>query len=158
MVYVLLGRDLLHDLGVEASLELAEEFQQYKLGMVSFGGTFGRDKPFSWPQEVVEQELWHVHLEEDAVVKTWDYLSENYQNRGFTQDNYTSDKILVYGQAWDVRYSPYILIAILNPNGHAKMEDIEVLAVLAEQYVEEKDHFSADPEGNHPLMCPPKNL
>jgi hypothetical protein len=152
MVSVLLSRNLFNDLGWQAGLELAQEFQQYKSGLVSFGGLFGRDKPFSWPAEVVEQELWHVHLEEDAVLDTWDYLTENYEKLGFTQNNYTSNKILVYGHAWDIRYSPYILVAILDPEGHAKMDDKNVMKDLAAQYVEEKADYSADPDGNLLLL------
>lgn len=151
MASVLLGRDLFSDLGWQAALDLAHEFQQYKSGLISFGGMFGRDKRFSWPKEAVEHELRHIHLEEESVLDAWDFLERNYAQRGFTQDNFTSNKILVYGHAWDVRYSPYILIAILSPDGHAKMDDKDVMDDLVEQYLEVKAEYSADPDEN-PLL------
>lgn len=129
-------------MGDENATDLACDFRDYKAGITSFGATFGRDKEFGWPSEVTAHELWHVHLEDEAASSTWDYLTENYSRNRFSQDNYTSDTMLVYGRVWDAYKSPYLLLTILSPDGHAQMDDRERMRALAAEYAEERLEFA----------------
>lgn len=85
-----------------------------------------------------------MHLEEPSVSETWDYLWDNKITKGYSQHNFTSNKILVYGHAYDLPAGPWILFRILTPNGHALMEDDEKMRALASEYVDERnDYFHA---------------
>lgn len=142
MTLVVISRTLTLELGTANAQELANDFRDYKSGVVSFGARFGRDRAFRWPTEARAESLWHVHLEDDDAVETWDYLSANYHKRGFTQDNYTSNTILVYGHLFDVRRSPYLLHAILKPNGHDMMDDEPFMRSLAAEFKEVRREYA----------------
>ncbi len=142
MTAVVVSRALVSDLGDEAALALAQDFQTYKAGG-PFGDPFGRDKKFGWPAEVVENELWHVHIEDPTVYKAWDSL----WSRGFPQENFTSNTILVYGRVWHVQYSPHLLLTILKPDGHAQMDDKERMKAIGGEFEAEVDAYSRRLEG-----------
>lgn len=122
-------------------MDLATDFRDYKAGAVSFGVTFGRDKRFAWPDKVVQLELWHVHLEDESVTGTWDFLTENFYQNSYTQDNYTSNTMLVYGRIWDGYKGPYMLHSILAPDGHAKMDDRDGMRALALEFESEAEAY-----------------
>lgn len=143
MVAVAISRTLRQDIGDAESIQLAENFRDYKTGLQSFGHVFGRDRALIKPSEIVAEEIWHVHLEDDACMSAWDYLSENFTQRRYSQDNYTSDTILVYGQLWDVRRTPYLLHAILAPNGHDQMSDNLRMRAIAAEFADERKDFTA---------------
>ncbi len=137
MTAVVVSRALVDDLGEQGALELAQDFKAYKDGG-NFGDPFGRDKKFAWPAEVVENELWHVHLEDPSVYQTWD----NLWKRGFPQDNFTSNTILVYGRVWHIQYAPHLLLTILKPDGHSQMEDKARMAQINGEFEDEVDAYS----------------
>lgn len=138
MTFVVVGKKLTSDIGELGAKELANDFFEYKSGSASFGDIFGRDKAFNRPKQAVEQDIWHVHMETPAVFAAWDSLWK----RGFPQDNFTSDKILVYGRLWDVSRAPYLLVAILDPDGHDQMEDVERMAAISTEFVDEAQAYS----------------
>jgi hypothetical protein len=137
MTAVVVSRGLVEDLGTEKASELAADFQAYKTGG-PHGDPFGRDKRFAWPDNVVENQLWHVHLEDASVATVWDSLWE----RNYPQENFTSNTILVYGRAWTVQYAPHFLLTILKPDGHAQMEDTERMKAIGAEYELELDAYS----------------
>lgn len=143
MVAVTLSRSLRQDLGDEISLDLATKFREFKIGQTSFGLHFGRDKPFGWPAEVVAQQIWHVHLEDAACSASWDYFTDNYVRNGYTQENYTSDTILVYGRLWDAHRAPFLLHEILAPDGHMKMDDRLRMRAIAAGFADERRDYAA---------------
>lgn len=147
MPAVVISRSLRAALTDEPARDLAAEFRDYKAGALSFGGTFGRDKRFSWPSEAVSHELWHVHLEDEAAIPTWDRLTANFHLRNYTQDNYTSDTMLVYGRLWAAYKAPFLLHSILSPNGHAMMEDGSGMKALAYEYCAEVDAYRREMPG-----------
>ncbi len=142
MVAVAISRSLRQDIGDAESIQLAENFRDYKAGLQAFGLVFGRDRQFVKPAEVVAEEIWHVHLEDNACISAWDYLTDNFVQRRFTQDNYTSDTILVYGQLWDVRRTPYLLQAILAPDGHDQMKSDLRMRAIAAEFADERRDFT----------------
>ncbi|KOX63859.1 MULTISPECIES: type II toxin-antitoxin system YafO family toxin [Pseudomonas] len=142
MTAIVVSRALVSDLGNEAALDLAQDFQAYKAGG-PFGDPFGRDKKFAWPTEVVENELWHVHIEDPSVYQAWDSL----WSRNFPQENFTSNTILVYGRVWHVQYSPHLLLTILKPDGHAQMDDKERMKAIGQEFEAEVDAYSRRLEG-----------
>ncbi|MOA41664.1 hypothetical protein D3C78_1636440 [compost metagenome] len=92
---------------------------------------------------MVNEKLWHVHLDDPRSSSTWDSLTENFHVRGFSQDNYTSDTILVYGRVWDVYRAPYLLQTILQPNGHDLMVDRAKMLALAMEFRVERSDYAA---------------
>lgn len=135
---VVISRSLRLSLGDVPALELAQNFYDYKVsGVTSFGATFGRDKQFVAPVEARARQLWHVHLEDDACSSAWDWISENFFAKGFSQDNFTSDTILVYGYAPTAPKSPFLLMNILAPDGHILMNNNEGMRAICFAYDKE---------------------
>lgn len=141
MPAVVISRSLRLVLGDVEARNLGTDFLDYKTGAANFGDVFGKDKLHTRPPEAVAHELQHVHMETPQVASVWDSLWK----RRFAQEKFTSNKILVYGHMWDVAKAPWLLLFILNPDGHAKMEDDNVMRALAAEYGEEKDDYSRDP-------------
>lgn len=145
MSLVVVGKGLTSDIGEENAQQLADDFREYKDGDASYGDIFGRDKPFAWPQEAVENYMYHAHMETHDVTSVWDSL----WNRQYPQDNFTSDKILVYGRLWTVARAPFLIVAMLNPKGHAQMEDKVRMELLVEEFEAEADDYSRRLEGEY---------
>ncbi|WP_332526104.1 type II toxin-antitoxin system YafO family toxin [Pseudomonas sp.] len=107
-----------------------------------FGRIFGRDKGFLFPEIVVKNGLQHVHMEEQAVERQWEAVWE----RNGPQDDYTSDKILVYGGIPDLTYPPHLhpimLVDILTPLGHKLMDDLSGMRAMGEAFIEESQAYS----------------
>jgi mRNA interferase YafO len=140
MTAVVISRSLTAEMGEGAAYELATDFKRYKADPANnFGDIFGRDKPHLFPEIVVKNNIWHVHMEQPSVENYWQQLWD--QNA--PQVEYTSNKILVYGQMMDVSFTPYLLLTILDPKGHAQMKDIERMRALGEEYEDEVFAYSA---------------
>ncbi|WP_052024709.1 type II toxin-antitoxin system YafO family toxin [Pseudomonas sp. G5(2012)] len=137
---VVVSASLKIDIGKEASLQLATEFQLYKAGQTYLGEFFGKDVPFIKPKQVVEQKLWHVHLETDLVTRQWGKLAE----READQDRFTSDRILVYTMLGDFHLQPFLLLTLLDP-GHSHMADPIFMRSLADLTERERSAYSRDP-------------
>lgn len=147
---VVISTSLKFDLGKEASVALATEFQLFKAGQTYLGEIFGKDVPFIKPQAVVEQKLWHVHLETDLVTKRWDRLAD----RGADQDRFTSDRILVYTMMGDFYLQPFLLLTILDP-GHSKMSDPIFMRSLADLTERERSAYARDPANEEWIIAKP---
>ena len=145
MPAVVISRSLRLDIGDRPARDLGRDFLDYKLGRDSFGDVFGRDKAHTRPAEVKALNLWHVHLEERGSVADWD----RFWNQGYPQDNFTSDRILVYGQMLDLARAPWLLFTILSPFGHAKMDDDLGMRALAKDYSLEKQAYIQNPSPSH---------
>lgn len=143
MPAVVISRSLRLVLGDPDATELAQDFRDYKAGLISFGAIFGRDKAFGWPAAVREHQLWHVHLEDEQASPAWDSLTENFHKKGFTQDNYTSNTMLVYARVWDAYKAPFLLHSILSPDGHQQMSDAERMLAIAAEFAQERRDYSA---------------
>ncbi|WP_223535577.1 type II toxin-antitoxin system YafO family toxin [Pseudomonas sp. GL-B-16] len=140
MTAVVISRSLAAEMGPDVALQLAVDFQFYKSDQASnFGDIFGRDKDFLFPDIVVKNCIWHVHMEQPSVESYWQQLWDNNE----PQVKYTSDKILIYGQMTDVSFNPYLLLTILDPAGHKKMDDIERMKALGAEYEDEVFAYSA---------------
>lgn len=140
---VILSRPLAASLGDEAGLELAHDFQAYKLDPANQAGiNFGRDKDCLFPDVIVKNGIRHVHMEEESVVSEWQAVWD----RNGSQFEYTSDKILVYGGIPDQNYpdhmTPIMLIDILSPLGHNLMADIDGMRAIGEMFLEECAAYS----------------
>ena len=134
---VVISTSLKVDLGTESSLALASEFKLYKAGQTYLGEFFGKDVPFIKPKPVVDQELWHIHMETSLVTSQWDKLAE----RRADQDRFTSDRILVYTMLGDFHLQPFLLVTILDP-GHEKMKDATFMRSLADLTEQERKAYS----------------
>lgn len=140
MTAVVISRSLTAEMGEGTALELATDFRFYKLDPASnFGDIFGRDKPHLFPDVVVKNGLWHVHMEQPSVENIWQKLWD----QGAPQEKFTSNKILVYGRMMDVSFTPYMLMTILDPGGHAQMSDVERMRAVGEEYEDEVFAYSA---------------
>ncbi len=145
MSAVVISRSLRLDIGDNSAKELGRDFLDYKLGRDSFGDVFGRDKAHTKPAEIKALNLWHVHLWERSVDDAWDRLWA----QGYPQDNFTSDKILVYGHMPDVVLKPWLLLTMLSPFGHEKMEDELGMRAIAEEYKLAKQAYINNPSPAH---------
>lgn len=143
MTLVVISRTLNVELGDQNAQDLANDFRDYKSGDISFGAIFGRDRPLIRPNEITAEQLQHVHLEDSACSAAWDEITDNYYRKKFSQDNYTSNTILVYGQLYDVKDTPFLLHAILKPLGHALMDDVPFMRELAAEFREERRTYAA---------------
>ena len=140
---IIVSRPLARSLGDDLALELAQDFQTYKMDQANeFGRIFGRDKGFLFPDVVVKQGLRHVHMEEESVERQWQAVWD----RNGPQDDYTSDKILVYGGIPDLTYPahlhPIMLVDLLTPKGHQLMDDIVGMRAMGEMFAEEVQAYS----------------
>ncbi|ARD12825.1 MULTISPECIES: type II toxin-antitoxin system YafO family toxin [Pseudomonas syringae group genomosp. 2] len=140
---VIVSRPLTATLGDSNSLELACDFQAYKLDPAGQAGiTFGRDKDCLFPEIIVKNGVRHVHMEEDSVVSNWQAVWD----RNGPQADYTSDKILIYGGIPDPTYPkhmiPFMLLDILSPLGHSLLKDIEGMKAVGEMFLEEIAAYS----------------
>jgi hypothetical protein len=140
MVAVVISRSLTAEIGDAAAIELATDFQYYKANPAqNYGDIFGRDKGFLFPEIVVKNGIWHVHMEQPSVENEW----QRHWDNGDPQVTFTSDKILVYGRMTEVSFMPFMLLTILDPDGHKKMDDIEHMKSLGEEYEEEVFAYSS---------------
>lgn len=143
MTAVVLSRKLTQVLaqtgGTDYPRHFAEEFQLWKDGGIGAGDTFGKNTPFIKPKEVVECDLWKVHLETTGVTKRWNRMLE--EECVTDPQAYTSDRLLVYSQLGDFAYRPYLLLSILDP-AHSLMQDPARVRTLAEAYELERKAFS----------------
>lgn len=140
---IIVSRPLVRSLGDDLALELAQDFQTYKMDQANeFGRIFGRDKGFLFPEVVVKQGMRHVHMEEESVERRWQAIWD----RNGPQEEYTSDKILVYGSMPDVAYPahlhPIMLVDLLSPKGHELMDDIVGMKAMGEMFAEEAQAYS----------------
>lgn len=145
MPAVVISRSLRLDIGDSPAKDLGRDFLDYKIGLDSFGDVFGRDKAHTRPADVKALNLWHVHLWERDIDYAWDRLWA----QGYPQDNFTSDKILVYGHMHDELRAPWLLFTMLSPFGHAKMEDDLGMRALAKDYSLEKQAYASNPSPAH---------
>lgn len=101
----------------------AAEFKEYKLNG-NLSQNIGRDAPIDDSPAARTSELQHMHLAE---------IGSLFRIR---QDQYhrTSDRILVYCQGI-INPDVYILLVILEPNGHKRLRTSEIQGVadLAER-------------------------
>lgn len=140
MTAVVISRSLTAEMGEGAAYDLATDFKRYKADPDNnFGDIFGRDKKHLLPNILVKNDVWHVHMEQPSVENYWQQLWD--QNAA--QNEYTSDKVLVYGRMMEVSFTPYLLLTILDPNGHDKMKDIEYMKALGAEYEDEVFAYSA---------------
>lgn len=140
MTAVVISRSLTAEMGASAAFDLATDFQFYKSDPDNnFGDIFGRDKPHLFPDIVVKNGLRHVHMEQPSVESYWQQLWD----QGAKQVDFTSNKILIYGRMMDVSFTPFLLLTILDPQGHAQMSDIERMRAVGEEYEDEVFAYSA---------------
>ncbi|RZA29531.1 MAG: hypothetical protein EOP02_04240 [Proteobacteria bacterium] len=140
MTAVVISRALTADLGWDNAVELAKDFKAYKADPENrYGDIFGRDKKFLFPDIVSRNALWHVHMEEPSVESDW----QSHWDQQDPQYCFTSDKILVYGKMENVSFTPYLLLTILSPKGHALMADIDGMKALGQEYEDEVFAYSA---------------
>lgn len=141
--WVVIGKTLEQALGSGPALELANTFSDWKDGLYEVGKVFGRDVPFRRHRGAVEEQLWHVHLEEARVTADW----ADKRRRGYPDPwHYTSDTILVYGQMTDLSYQPYMLMAVFTPNGHDDMESPSKMDGVVAEYTRDRKDFSWSPD------------
>lgn len=126
MTAVILSSRLALQLPPVSALSLVEEFKLWREGGIGPGDTFGKDSAFMRPKSLVDLGLRKVHLEDDRVRDSW-----NRKLRKGEEDSqaYTSDRVLVYGLLGDMKYSPFLLLTILDP-GHAFMEKSDLVKGL----------------------------
>lgn len=70
MPWVVIGQELLEDLGRKEAFHLAKETHRWLTGKHRVGELFGRDAPYNYPgtsYTVIAAELRHVHLRPDPV-------------------------------------------------------------------------------------------
>lgn len=140
MTKVIVSRRLTLIAGPGQSKIWADEFSLWKQGGIGAGDTFGKTSFFAAPPSIAGQ-LEKVHLENDRVSARWNrMLDEGIQD----PQAYTSDKILVYAQACDAPMAPYLLIALLDPDGHEQMKNWPMLSELGIHFESEARAFSRD--------------
>lgn len=140
MTAVVVSRRLTLITGTDQAKVWADEFSLWKQGGIGPGDTFGKTSGFFAPPDVVGQ-LSKVHLENDRVSDRWNrMLDEGIED----PQAYTSDKILVFGRAWDVPKAPYLLVALLDPDGHEQMKNWPMLSELGVHFNSEARAFSQD--------------
>ncbi len=138
MSRVFISRSLEVEIGSTYAMELAVDFRRFIEGQTKPGTIFGKNVPFSWPAQVKQQDLWHVHLETEEVRAKWALN----RAKSRSPDRFTSNTILVYGRLSDLQGQPYLLHAILDPEGHKKMDDLRLMISLAEDFEDERTAFS----------------
>lgn len=135
MIRVVLSAYLNLVLSSEDAVSLVGEFKLWKEGGIGPGDTFGKDTAFMRPKSVVEAGIRKVHLETPDVTGAW----TRKLNSGVDDpQKFTSDKVLVYVHLEDVKNTPFLLLAILEP-GHAWMADPDLVRGLAVLYEQERD-------------------
>lgn len=139
MIPVIVSRKLATTLGSDKAQILADEFALWLSGGIGPGDTFGKRSPFSAPKSIVGL-LEKVHLESDDAVARWDGMI----GRGITDSQaFTSDRVLVFGRAWDAPKAPYLLMTILEP-GHEKMKDWSMLSAVGAEFTSEIRSFARE--------------
>jgi len=140
MTAVVISRSLTAEMGEEFAYQFARDFKAYKSDQAeNYGVIFGRDKGFLYPDIVVKNGLQHVHLVQESVLSDWKQRWIDQE----PQENFTSNKILVYGQMTEVSFTPHLLLTILDPGGHAQMSDIERMKAVGEEFEEEYFRYSS---------------
>jgi mRNA interferase YafO len=82
---------------------------------------FGRDVPYHFPKEALEEELLHLHLNVDDP---WPI--------SYLQYDRTSDVHLVYCQG-ATQKNCFFLMTILSPDAHEQAKNIDLMLKLAEK-------------------------
>lgn len=111
--------------------ELAVSFKSYKQDGV-LPDNFGRDAGYDYPgtPHDVTNNLWHIHLAPSD--KPFDPHTPQHQ-RTNPKGEPANDYILVYTKGFK-NENDYMLMAILNPDGHSKQRDhLNVMIPLAEK-------------------------
>ncbi|AIN57807.1 type II toxin-antitoxin system YafO family toxin [Pseudomonas soli] len=140
MTTVVVSRRLTLITGYDEAQAWADEFSLWKQGGIGPGDTFGKTTDFVAPPAIVGQ-LSKVHLENDYVSARWNRMLDE----GIDDPQaYTSDKILVFGRAWDAPLSPYFLLSLLDPDAHEQMKDWPMLSELGVHFNSEARAFSQD--------------
>ncbi|SDQ80202.1 mRNA interferase YafO [Pseudomonas lundensis] len=138
MTCAVIGATLNICLTPQEAAHLVKEFCLWKDGGIDPGDYFGKDTAFMRPKSVVDAGIRKVHLETQSVTPAWNRM----MGSGIKDpDRYTSDKILVYVHLGDVKNTPYLLLAILEP-GHAQMSDPDLVRGLAVLYEDERSAFA----------------
>lgn len=140
MTQVVVSRKLTLSAGTSFSQTLADEFVLWKKGVIGPGDTFGKTSPFSAPPSIRDV-LEKVHLEHQGVSARWNSMLE--VEKIYDPQAYTSDRLLVFGRAWDAPRSPYLLVTILDP-AHDQMKDWPMLAEVGAYFNSEVSLFSRD--------------
>lgn len=139
MIPVIVSRKLTATIGSDKARNLAEEFALWLSGGIGPGDTFGKKSPFSAPKSVVGL-LEKVHLESDDAIARWNGMIR----QGITDSQaFTSDRVLVFGRAWDAPKAPYILMTILEPS-HEKMKDWSMLHEVGTEFSAEIRLFARE--------------
>lgn len=139
MTAVVVSRKLTLLTGPHEAQNMANEFSLWKQGGIGPGDYFGKSSSFSVPTDIVGV-LNKVHLENERVKQRWD----NMLDEGIEDPQaFTSDKILVFGRAWDVPRAPFLLVTLLEP-GHEQMKDWPMLSELGIYFNSEARSFSQD--------------
>jgi len=97
---------------------IKKDFRHYK-ATGSLPSYFGRDKPYSRPRSVKDQDMHHLHIADNG----------NEFGRYTPQYYRTSDNHIIYTRGY-ADQSDYLIIAFITPNAHEKANDYEFL----EQY------------------------
>lgn len=140
MTAVVVSRRLTLITGPDEAKNWADEFSLWKQGGIGPGDTFGKTSQFVAPSDISGL-LNKVHLENPDVSARWNrMLDEGIED----SQAYTSDKILVFGRAWDVPRTPYFLLALLDPDAHEQMKDWPMLSELGIHFNSEARAFSQD--------------
>lgn len=140
MTQVVVSRKLTLSAGADFSQTLADEFVLWKRGEIGAGDTFGKTTPFIAPPSI-KGVLEKVHLEHEGVSAHWDRML--YVDKVFDPQAYTSDRLLVFGRAWDAPRSPFLLMTILDP-AHDQMKNWPMLAVVGADFNAEVSLFSRE--------------
>ncbi len=139
MIPVIVSRKLTFTIGSTASQHLANEFALWLSGGIGPGDTFGKTSPFVAPKSIVGI-LQKVHLESDDATSRWNAMIE----QGVSDPQaFTSDRVLVFGRAWDAPQAPYLLVTILDP-GHEQMRDAPMLDEVGSYFNAEARSFSRE--------------
>lgn len=139
MIPVIVSRKLTATMGSIASQHLANEFALWLSGGIGPGDTFGKTSPFVAPKSIVDL-LQKVHLESDDAMPRWNAMIK----QGVSDSQaFTSDRVLVFGRAWDAPKAPYLLVTILDP-GHEQMRDVPMLNEVGAYFSAEVRSFSRE--------------
>lgn len=140
MTQVVVSRKLTLSAGAAFSQTLADEFVLWKRGEIGAGDTFGKTTEFSAPPSI-KGILEKVHLEHQGVSARWNHMLE--VEKIYDPQAYTSDRLLVFGRAWDAPRSPFLLVTILDP-AHEQMRNWPMLAEVGTYFNSEVNLFSRE--------------
>ena len=107
---------------------LVSDFRTYK-STGALPDSFGRDVPYHFPKEAVDEKLFHLHLNDGDP---WPIHAIQYSR--------TSDSHLVYCEGHD-NPDAYALIAILSPDAHDQANNIDAMKTLAKKAETFRQHY-----------------